>query len=197
MAGPVRNPDASMSDDPEVIRLRQAQQGDTQALAAIYDRYHDPLYAYIYRRVGEVEVARDLTGELFRRFLEALRRGNGPDQHLRAWFYRAAHNLVVDYYRRQQHRQHLPLQEEVLAAPENPAAAAEVAVEAARVRQALQQLTADQQQVLALKFLQGLSNEEVAAVMEKPVGAVKALQHRGLKALQRQLLPAKKDKVRP
>jgi RNA polymerase sigma-70 factor, ECF subfamily len=186
-----------MSDDPEVIRLRQAQQGDTQALAAIYDRYHDPLYAYIYRRVGEVEAARDLTGELFRRFLEALRLGNGPDQHLRAWFYRSAHNLVVDYYRRQQHRQHLPLQEEVLAAPENPAAAAEVAVEAARVRQALQQLTADQQQVLALKFLQGLSNEEVAAVMEKPVGAVKALQHRGLKALQRQLLPAKKDKVRP
>jgi RNA polymerase sigma-70 factor, ECF subfamily len=181
-----------MSDDPEAIRLHRARQGDSQALAAIYDSYHDALYAYIYRRVGDVETARDLTGDLFRRLLEALFRGHGPDQHLQAWLYRTAHNLVVDFYRRQQHRQHLPLQEEVLAAPENPAADAELALEAARVRQALQQLTAEQQEVLALKYLQGLNNEEVACIMGKPVGAIKALQHRGLKALQRQLIPVTK-----
>lgn len=181
-----------MSDDPEVIQLRQAQQGDSQALAAIYDRYHEAMYAYVYRRVGDVEVARDLTSEIFHRFLEALYKGNGPDQCVQAWLYRAAHNLVVDFYRRQQHRQHLPLREELLASSENPAAAAEVALETARVRRAFHYLTEEQQQVLALKFLQGLSNEEVAAVMEKPVGAVKALQHRGLKALQRHLAPVAK-----
>jgi RNA polymerase sigma-70 factor, ECF subfamily len=192
VAGPVRNLIASMSNDPEVIQLRQAQQGDSQALAAIYDRYHEAMYAYVYRRVGDVETARDLTSELFHRFLEALHKGTGPDQHLQAWLYRSAHNLVVDYYRRQQHRQHLPLDEAILAGNENPAAAAEVALEASRVRHVFHYLTEEQQQVLALKFLQGLSNEEVAAVMDKPVGAVKALQHRGLKALQRHLAPAVK-----
>lgn len=192
MVGPDRNPKAIMTDDPEVIQLRQAQQGDSQALAAIYDRYHEAMYAYVYRRVGDVETARDLTGELFQHFLEALNKGGGPDEHLRAWLYRSAHNLVVDYYRRQQHRQHLPLDEAILAGSDNPAAAAEVALEVSRVRRALHHLTEEQQQVLALKFLQGLSNEEVAVVMDKPVGAVKALQHRGLKALQRHLAPAVK-----
>lgn len=185
-----------MSDEPEGIGIPQALKGDAQALAAIYDRYHQPLYAYIYRRVGDVDVARDLTSELFRRFLEALDRNMGPDRHLQAWLYRTAHNLVIDYYRRRQHRQHLPLREELLSGDDNPAAAAEVALETARVRVAFEQLTADQQQVLALKYLQGLSNDEVAVVMEKPVGAVKALQHRGLKALQRLLAPAR-QKVSP
>lgn len=180
-----------MSDGPEDAGISQALKGNSQALAAIYDRFHDPLYAYIYRRVGDVDVARDLTGELFRRFLEALNRDRGPDQHLQAWLYRTAHNLVIDYYRRRQHRQHLPLREELLSGDENPAAAAEVALETARVRLAFQELTADQQQVLALKYLQGLSNDEVAEVMDKPVGAVKALQHRGLRALQRRLAPDK------
>lgn len=181
-----------MTDDPEVIQLRQAQQGDTQALAAIYDCCHGAMYAYVYRRVGDVEAARDLTSELFHRFLEALHKGNGPDHHVRAWLYRSAHNLVVDFYRRQQHRQHLPLNESLLSGNENPAAAAEVALETERVRCAFRLLTDEQQQVLALKFLQGLSNEEVAQVMDKPVGAVKALQHRGLKALQRHLAPVTK-----
>jgi RNA polymerase sigma-70 factor (ECF subfamily) len=68
---------------------------------------------------------------------------------------------------------------------------AERHISAAQVRIALQHLTTDQQQIIALKFLEGLSNEEVANVLGKPVGAIKSLQHRALAALQRQLTPAK------
>ncbi len=180
-----------MSDvsDHAQARLRQARALDRAALAAIYDDYHQPIYRYIYRQVGDVETARDLTAEVFQRFLQTMHQGGGPERHLAAWLYRTAHNIVVDYYRRQQHRRHLALEEDLADATQSTAESAERHLSATRVRAALQHLTPDQQQVVALKFLEGLSNQEVAAVLDKPVGAVKSLQHRALAALRRQLAP--------
>jgi RNA polymerase sigma-70 factor (ECF subfamily) len=164
---------------------------DRAGLAVIYDENYEAVYRYIYRQVGEVEATRDLAAEVFHRLLQSVQRGKNPDQHARAWLYRTAHNLVVDFYRRQQHRQHLPLDEELVSARDDPVKIAEQRVSAARVRAALRRLTTDQQQVIALKFLEELSNQEVAAILDKPVGAIKSLQHRALAALQRQLAPDK------
>jgi RNA polymerase sigma-70 factor (ECF subfamily) len=180
--------------DHEQARLRRARAFDRATLAAIYDDYHQPIYRYVYRQVGDVETARDLVAEVFRRFLQVMQNGRGPDQHLSAWLYRTAHNIIVDHYRRQQYRQHLPLDEDLVNTDDNPAETAERNISAAQVRAALRNLTPDQQQVIALKFLEGLSNQEVAAVLGKPVGAVKSLQHRALAALQRQLT-AEKEKM--
>jgi RNA polymerase sigma-70 factor (ECF subfamily) len=164
---------------------------DRARLAAIYDEYYQPIYRYVYRQVGEVETARDLTADVFHRLLRTVETGGYPDQHVSAWLYRTAHNLVVDHYRRQEHRRHLPLDEELVNINDDPAGAAEQRLSAAQVRAAVQYLTPDQQQVIVLKFLEGLSNQEVADVLGKPVGAVKSLQHRALAALQRELAPAK------
>lgn len=183
-------------NDQELARLRRASAFDRAALAAIYDDYHQPIYRYIYRQVGDVETARDLTAEVFQHFLQAIQTGKGPDQNLQAWLYRTAHNGVIDHYRRRQHRQHLPLQEELVNAHDDPAQLAEGKLSAAEVRAALHQLTAEQQQVLTLKFLEGLSNQETATVLNKPVGAIKSLQHRALAALQRQLASVK-EKILP
>jgi RNA polymerase sigma-70 factor (ECF subfamily) len=138
-----------------------------------------------------VETARDLAAEVFHRLLRTVQSGGSPDRHPKAWLYRTAHNIVVDHYRRQQHRRHLPLDDELININDDPAGAAERRLSAAQVRAALEHLTPDQRQVIVLKFLEGLSNQEVAAVIDKPVGAVKSLQHRGLAALQRQLAPDK------
>jgi RNA polymerase sigma-70 factor (ECF subfamily) len=164
---------------------------DGDRLAAIYDEYYQPIYRYVYRQVGDVETARDLTAEVFHRLLRAAQGGGSPDRNSKAWLYRTAHNIVVDHYRRQQHRRHLPLEDELINAKDDPAGTAERHLSAAQVRAALQHLTPDQRQVIILKFLEGLSNQEVAAVLDKPVGAVKSLQHRGLAALQRQLVSDK------
>jgi len=80
-------------------------------------------------------------------------------------------------------------------AGDDPVGIAERRISAAQVRAALHRLTPDQQQVIALKFLEGLSSQEVADVLEKPVGAVKALQHRALSALRRQLAAEDKERV--
>lgn len=183
-----------MANNDDSRRLEKAQAFDQKTLAAIYDDYYPSLYKYISRQVSDMETARDLTAETFQRFLQALDRGHGPDENLKAWLYRAAHNVVVDHYRRQEHRRHLPLPEQLVDGDVDLARSAEISMTAERVHDALQHLTPDQRQVVTLKFLAGLSNKEVAAVMNKPIGAVKSLQHRGLAALQRQLIP-KKEKA--
>lgn len=168
---------------------------DRKSLTAIYDEYQPLVYGYIYRRTGEVEIARDLTTEVFHRFLKALQQGNEPSVSLRAWLYRVAHNIVVDYYRRREHRQHLVLDEEVCASGDELDQAVERKLLTEQLRTAITELTEDQQQVITLKFLEGLSNEEVAGMLGKSIGAVKSLQHRALASLQRQLTPAEEEAV--
>lgn len=164
---------------------------DGKALAQIYDEFHPAIYRYIYRQVSDVECARDLSADVFHRLLQTAAKKNAPDQDVKAWLYRTAHNIVIDHYRRSSHRDHLPLNEQTLAGSANPALSAEIHIDAALVRQAMRNLTEDQHQVVSLKFLAGMSNDEVAEIMQKPVGAVKSLQHRALAALQRHLIPEK------
>jgi RNA polymerase sigma-70 factor (ECF subfamily) len=161
-------------------RLERAKAFDRQTLANIYDDFYPSLYRYISRQVSDMETAQDLTADVFQRFLQALDREQGPDENLQAWLYRAAHNVVVDHYRRQEHRRHLPLPEQLLDGQVDPVRSAEINITAEKVHE-------------GLLFLAGFSNKEVAAVMNKPIGAVKSLQHRGLAALQRQLIPEKEQ----
>lgn len=177
-----------VASDGEKIRLQRANDLDRNTLAAIYDDFHLPIYRYIYRQVGDVETARDLTAEVFRRFLQSIQDRKGPSEYLSAWLYRVAHNLVIDHYRREQHRQHMPLDRDLHAGTDNTGQTAETLVMAEQVREALIHLTPDQQQVITLKFLEGLSNKEVSEITGKPIGAIKSLQHRALAALQRQLV---------
>jgi RNA polymerase sigma-70 factor (ECF subfamily) len=177
------------------LRLKKAQALDRNTLGGIYDEFQPLLYSYIFRRVGDVEAARDLTADVFNRFLQATANGNGPDEHLRAWLYRVAHNIVVDHYRRQEHRQGQPLEESLVSGEAAPDAVAEHRLRCQGVRSALNELTDDQQEVIALKFLEGMSNDEVAEITDRSVGAVKALQHRALAALRRHLISQEEERA--
>jgi len=176
-----------MSNNPETL-LKGARAFDQEALAKIYDMFSDALYAYAYKHVGTAQVAEDLVAETFQRFLTALERGGGPDDHLRAYLYRITHNLITDLYRREPP----PAQEldEDRLAEDSPGPSGILAEqqEAESVRRALRLLTSEQRQVLTLKFLEGWSSDEIAQSLDKSIGAVKALQHRGVAALQRILL---------
>lgn len=178
-------------------RLQRARAYDRAALAEIYDDYHPLIFRYVARQVSDRETARELTAVVFERLLRAIRQGKGPERHLKAWLYRTARNLVIDHYRRRQHRQHLPLPEQIAGNGAGLGQVVEQRLLHADVLTALQQLTPDQHQVITLKFLEGLSNAEVAHIMDKPVGAVKSLQHRGLAALQRLLAEPAAERINP
>ncbi|MGB2896533.1 MAG: sigma-70 family RNA polymerase sigma factor [Anaerolineales bacterium] len=170
----------------EVQLLEGARRLDESALAEIYDSLSPELYYYACRLVGDTETAEDVVSETFFRFLRALGAGGGPEDHLRAYLYRIVHNLAVDHHRRQ--TEPLENQEPDMqrsSSAENPDDAVELSLAQAQAREVLWRLTHEQRQVIMLKFFQGLSNEEIAAVLEKPVGAVKSLQHRGLKSMRR------------
>ena len=172
---------------PESELLAGARRLEEETLGEIYDTYSPELYRYAYRLLGHVQSAEDLLAETFYRFLRALHAGGGPHEHLRSYLYRVAHNLAMDRFRSQPTDDLDPNVEDHTSSEESVAEITERAIEAQETRDALWKLTADQRQVLVLKFFQGLTNAEVAAALGKPVGAVKALQHRGLNALRRQL----------
>ncbi len=170
----------------ETELLQRAYAFDRQALAEIYDLYSPGLYRYALRLLGEASAAEDCVAETFSRFLQALRRGKGPRDYLQAYLYRVAHNWITDQYRRQPPPP-LELDEQRPDSAANPEEIAARRIRQARLRQALQRLTPDQQQVIALKYLEGWENEQIARALDKPVGAVKSLQHRALARLQRHL----------
>lgn len=173
----------------EKTLLKRAHQADLQALAEIYDLFSPRLYAYAYRLLGEAQQAEDCVAETFRRFLSALQAGGGPEQYLQAYLYRIAHNWITDVYRRQPPPP-LALDERWLAAADDPEAEFSEYLSHQAVLAALARLTEEQRQVIALKYFEGLDNQAIAQALDKPVGAVKALQHRALEALRRILAPA-------
>jgi RNA polymerase sigma-70 factor (ECF subfamily) len=171
----------------EADLIRRARELEESALSELYRRYADDIFRYIYYRVGDQTVAEDLTSEVFIRVLQGL-----PDFTFRgvpfsAWLYRIAHARVVDHFRRQKVRDHLPLDEQLPSAEQRPESAVELEEDYRTLLDAIRQLTEDQQQVLLLKFVEGYSNAEIAAILDKTEGAVKSLQHRALASLQRTL----------
>ena len=173
-----------LSDARFAQRLRAL---DPSVLGAVFDTYYPPVYRYIYHQVRHQMTAEDLAGEVFTRLIEQLAQGRGPDRHLRAWLYRVAHNLAVDHMRGQSYGQAVPLEEWTAGGSQNVAADAERAIVWQQACRALDELTPEQRAVIILKYLEGWSNQEVARVLETTIGAVKALQHRGLAAMRRQL----------
>jgi RNA polymerase sigma-70 factor (ECF subfamily) len=174
----------------ELDLLRRARSLDESALGAVFDTYYPLLYRHIYYHVGHQETAQDLTAEVFARMLAQFAEGHGPERHLRAWLYRVAHNLVVDESRRRVHRDHDPLDEHMVSAEEGVESQTQAAILWQQARVALMELTSRQRTVIILKFLEGYDNREISRILEMRVGAVKALQHRGLASMRRYLARA-------
>jgi len=167
--------------------LERAKQYDEAALGELYDLYAPRIYAYVYRRVSNPHLAEDLTGDVFVRVIKAIQSERFWHTSFQAWLYRIAHNLVVDYYRRRPSVVESELDERIIAADDDLVSAVADRLSHRHLCTAINRLTPDQQQVLALRFGEGMTARETAKVMDKSTGAVEALQHRALAALRRVL----------
>lgn len=182
--------------DAEMIALiSAAQRGDPKAYDQLYNLYSDKLFRYLYVRLGEREPAEDLMAEVFVRLVRMLPRyrinSARPVAAFSAWLYRIAANLLTDHYRRQRFRRHADLadQAHLVAADPSPHHRAETGESATDVWAAVSQLGAEQQAVILYRFAEQCSLVEVADLMGKSMGAVKALQHRALANLRQLLAP--------
>ncbi len=169
----------------EVELLARARQLDHDALAVIHARYYGALFRYISFRVRDQQSAEDLTSDVFARLLVALHRGDSPPQTLRAWLYGVAAHCVADYQRQQYRRPMAALDETIASQASGPEEQAEMTLTTSELRQALAELTPEQQHVLALRFGRALPIQEVAKLIGKSEGAVKQLQARAIASLTR------------
>jgi RNA polymerase sigma-70 factor (ECF subfamily) len=174
-----------MRNTPDKAIIERAKRDEAQALEEIFDSYSPGIYRYAFRLLGDPELARECMAETFNRFLNALKRDGGPDNYLQAYLYRISHNWVTDHYRCRG-LPAIPLDSVILADSEDePGRIVADQMSSRQLREALALLTPDQRQVVTLKYLEEWENEAIARALNKPVGAVKSLQHRALASLRR------------
>ena len=173
------NPLIRISDPIADAVIHRARQGDSRALAEIYRHLHLAVYRYLFYRSGSQQVAEDLTAEVFIRVIEKISRFHPDHSSLRAWVFRIARNLSIDYFR-QSHKNNPPALNENHVSDDRTEAAAEHNLNIQQLYRALYHLPPDQYDTIVLRFLSGMSIIEVAEVMNKSQGAVKMLQARGL-----------------
>jgi RNA polymerase sigma-70 factor (ECF subfamily) len=169
---------------PEEARLvNQAKSGDSEAFAQLYDAYIERVYRFIYFRISEDVATEDLVSQVFLKAWENLDRYKIGGSPFIAWLYTIARNLVIDHYRSKKEMISL---EDAVALPADmvtPDEEAQTRFDLQAMRDALQFLTGDQQQVLILKYIAGLPNENIAKIMNKQEGTIRGLQMRGLQTL--------------
>lgn len=167
-----------------------AQGGDQSAFGELYDRYVDVIYRYVLFRVGDRTLAEDITSETFLRALRRISSVSYQGRDVGAWFVTIARNLVLDHVKSSRHRLEVITSDIAEPGPTEHGPEHHVLEEAAHAEllRCVAKLGSDQQECIALRFLQGLSVAETAKVMGRNEGAVKALQHRAVRRLA-QLLP--------
>jgi RNA polymerase sigma-70 factor (ECF subfamily) len=186
---PVQSRPQEPSDSWDLVHA--AQDGDRAAFAKLYDRYVDVVFRYVLFRVGDRELAEDVTSETFLRALRRITSVTYQGRDVGAWFVTIARNLVLDHVKSSRFRLEVTTAEiddpgRVEAGPEQ-----EVLSNLTRsvLLDCVRQLGNDQRECIVLRFLQGLSVAETAVIMARNEGAVKALQHRAVRRLA-QLLPS-------
>lgn len=173
----------------EAALVERAVRGDTTAFGTLYQLHLDAIYRYVYLRVGNQADAEDLTEQTFLKAWEALPRYKHRGYPFSSWLYRIAHNLVVDHHRRRKPVLSAPQSDRVVRDNAQPTILDQVirAEEAQTLASAIAQLSEEQQQIVILRFVEGLKHAEVARIMDKSEGACRIMQHRALVALNRLL----------
>ncbi len=167
--------------------VQKAQQNDNEAFAELYELYFDKIYRYIMLKTGNRTDAEDMTQQVFLKAFKSLSSYQYKSVPFSAWLYRIAHNQIVDYFRLSSRQQTCELAEEIVPddSDNNPQNKTELKMDTESLIKATRQLTKLQQEVIALRFSSDLPVAEVARLMGKSEGAVKALQHSAVIALRK------------
>jgi RNA polymerase sigma-70 factor (ECF subfamily) len=182
-----------MSIDDEKDIVRRAQNGDADAFSQLYEEYFDKVYRYVYLRLRNPSEVEDLTQEIFVKALEALGSYKWRNLPFSSWLFRIAHNHVIDHLRKEGKLDRVDWQDNMADVREpDPAQMAEQRLQLQELRDNIEKLSPAQRSVIYLRFAGGLSVAEVAQILGKSPGTVKALQHSGIAALRKMISPQDK-----
>ena len=183
--------DAYVADDDLLSLVARAQEGDPEAFGALYDRYFDVVYRYVYYRVSNQSLTEDMVSETFLRALRRITSFTWQGRDFGAWLVTIARNLIADHFKSSRYKLELTTGEILDAdrATDGPEDEVLDSMTNMTLLEAVKMLGAEQQECIVLRFLQGFSVTETALAMGKTDGAIKALQYRAVQSLKK-LLPA-------
>jgi RNA polymerase sigma-70 factor (ECF subfamily) len=167
--------------------VRRAQQGDREAFAQLYEENFDKIYRYIVLKIGNQIEAEDMTQQVFLNALKSISSFKWRGVPFSGWLFRIARNQVVDYLRKKAKRATTPLEDSLPSSDSRPEQVVERSLDIEWLLLATKKLTPAQREVISLRFASELPIAQVAKVMGKSPGAVKALQHSAIVALRRAL----------
>lgn len=157
---------------------------NSETLSELFELHYDRIVRYIAARVATRDLAEDLASDVFVRAVENYGSFQERGLPVQAWLFRIAHNLVVDHYRRASKRKSIPIDDAMeFSGPSDPHGEVEMKLSMERVNKVMEQLNPGQQEVIALRFIGGLSAEEAGDIMGRTPGAIRELQRTALKAL--------------
>jgi RNA polymerase sigma-70 factor (TIGR02952 family) len=165
--------------------VRAAQAGDAEAFGRLYDHYVTMIHRYVYHRVGDRAMAEDVTSETFVRALRRIDSLSFQGRDVGAWLVTIARNIIRDHVKSSRYRLEVTTADmrDADRATDGPEDAVVQHLTNEQLLICVQQLNAEQQECIVLRFLHGLSVAETAAIMGKKDGAIKALQHRAVRRL--------------
>ena len=196
------NPDGTTEtgDAPEAEgrdeRLARRALTDRSAFSELYEAHAPRVYRYLLSRTSDPSEAEELTSRTFLNALTRLHQFRGRGARFQSWVMQIAHNLLVNWYRDRGRRppvEALDAAEAIPAAIPGPEASLEANERIGMVRRAISALSAERQQLIALKYVDGRTNAEIGRMMGRSEGAIKALHHRTLKDLQERLAGVRDD----
>ena len=174
-----------MQDEENIVR--RAKQHDQEAFSQLYEENFDKIYRYVALKIGDRIEAEDMTQQVFLKALQSISSFKWKGVPFSAWLFRIAHNQVVDYLRKKSKRPTTPLDESQARSDSNPQLMAEKSLDIEQLVLATKKLTKAQQEVISLRFAGELPIAQVAKIMGRSEGAIKALQHSAIVALRKVL----------
>ena len=176
----------------EEKELVEKARRNPEAFGALYDQYYSPIFNYVLRRVANIEIAQDITSEVFFRALKNLGKFRWQNISVSFWLYRIATNQITDHFRKNNHKT-ISLEEvkELTANFDLPSDFPQAEEELIRhedfllLHQNIAKLSIKYQEVIVLRFFEDKQIKDIARILGKREGTVKALLHRGLEKLRK------------
>jgi RNA polymerase sigma-70 factor (ECF subfamily) len=167
----------------------KAKEGKKEAFGQLYDKYMPAIYRFVFLKVGGQKAqAEDICHEVFLSAWQNIKNFRFQGYPFSSWLYRIAGNAVIDFYRTKKTNLDIEsVPEEVVAEEVSFGDAFDNRLDLERVQQCLKKLEPSYQDVLIMKFVEELSNKEIAVALEKSEGAIRVIQHRAIKQLKKYL----------
>lgn len=163
---------------------RRAAKGDQAAFGALYEQHLNAIYRYVFYRVNNEQDAEDLTERTFLKAWQYLaKKKNAEIENFNAWIYRIAHNVVIEYYRTTKETTTLEDASTLTDPSFTPEALTDLNLDSAGLAKAISQLELNYQQIIILRFVNGLSHNETAEILNIKSNHARILQYRALKKL--------------